>query len=745
MLDKIKKSLNLKIVVISGIAVLSVFVLFIIVSFFMFSRNFAEINDQLMSHAVGENIKVIDNITGTMEQKATDLAIAGSTFYNIKKSQPNLQYDELISKYLVKNFSSFDKAIGGGIWYDEGKFDPGKKYYGPYAYWEDDEVLFTWDLNTPEYDYLNQDWYTLALPVDWDRSSKRDKEYYWTEPYIDEAGSEALMITVDAFMHDENDDIIGISTVDWSIDYMLEVLSETKIMKNSNSILIHGDSNKIMSYTLDNDLVMKSTDEIAWLRDLDFSAEEVKNKIVNINNTDQVIYYTITETGFGYGVIIPYSQLYSRLYTMRTFIIILSLVLTLLIILVIFISVSRIIVKPLKSLIKQLSGFENNLSKRLEISNEDEIGITAGYFNSYISSLENIISMMKVSTEKSHKISNKLEDSSENSLEKLKLMMSNLEGIAKITEELDGEIESSKDESIYAEEFISNVANVIDEQTSAVTESSTAIEEMLASIRNIANITQEKYHVAETLEKTALEGEEEMKKTKEYIKKVADSANVILDMISVINGIAGQTDLLAMNAAIEAAHAGDSGRGFGVVADEIRKLAEETTINSKNISTSLKDVIQSIQQSESSTNRTSEIFTNMVGSIKEVSDSMIEMKNGMKEISIGSNQISQSLNNLVGITNEVDVSSKEVKEKIEAITNSISKITKISTNVRSDMNNNLGYLNNLNDTIKELSDIGKENNDGIIEIDKIVNKFVVNNKDTNPEKESNLDTPQLPS
>ena len=208
----------------------------------------------------------------------------------------------------------------------------------------------------------------------------------------------------------------------------------------------------------------------------------------------------------------------------------------------------------------------------------------------------------------------------------------------------------------------------LESQSAAINESSAAIEEMVANTRSVSTTLSKNAENVKDLQEASAIGHSGLAEVATDIKEIARESESLLEINSVMQSIASQTNLLSMNAAIEAAHAGESGRGFAVVADEIRKLAESSSKQSKTIGGVLKKIKGSIDKITKSTDNVMTKFEAIDGGVKTVAQQEHGILNAMEEQSSGSAQIMQAISHVNNITGQVKEDARRMVEAAAKLT-----------------------------------------------------------------------------
>lgn len=332
---------------------------------------------------------------------------------------------------------------------------------------------------------------------------------------------------------------------------------------------------------------------------------------------------------------------------------------------------------------------DGDLHRRLEPRGNNEITDISERFNEFADHLTTIIRGIAEAAGHNRDVSDRLQKHSERSLEAAERISERAGGMKEAMGSLNGLTERSRARMEEVTTQVDELKSAVEEQFAAVTQSTAAAEEMSASLDNVARITRDKTESSARLGETVREGSEKLAGTRELVSDVNGRIDDISSLLSIIQNVAARTNLLSMNAAIEAAHAGEAGRGFAVVAAEIRKLAEETTENSKSISDNIGVIIERIRSIAASGAETGVAFASVESEVAEVSDSFNEIAQSADELASGSAQIRTAMGSLkdtsvrvkdgaeasrsaaqeiVAALVEVDQRASEVLEGISAVT-----------------------------------------------------------------------------
>ncbi len=265
-------------------------------------------------------------------------------------------------------------------------------------------------------------------------------------------------------------------------------------------------------------------------------------------------------------------------------------------------------------------------------------------------------------------------------------------------------------------------------QVNAIEDSNKSFEEAADTLQYINTMAAERYKNAEEMHVLVDDGDEKISSTANMLNMITQQLAEIRDVVTIINNVANQTNLLSMNAAIESAHAGEAGRGFSVVAEEIRKLAEETAKNAKKI----KNVVNNIVSSVSEANKTSAEASNAFAKVSSHADQVI---NSLKEITERIDNIGSQMGNIRQKNTETAVAAEkitsfcgELAEKQQSVSADVDYMNNLFLETRKEINQIKKETGDIVNRIKVVSDSSRESYKNMTDLENILEQFKTNSE-----------------
>lgn len=327
---------------------------------------------------------------------------------------------------------------------------------------------------------------------------------------------------------------------------------------------------------------------------------------------------------------------------------------------------------PLKAISKKMAMGDLRINSTQSLT-RDITGELTNEINGLHTNLKDIVSLINISANETTDLHSSLIHKTKSSKDSTDLILSYVSRSNQDVRQLKESIESSGESIVSLDRGIAYLDNKIESQSTMVEQSTDSVKRIIKSINHINSVLTTKKQTADELANKSTEGKTHMDKNLTEVQKITKRLEDISNINLIIRNIVKQTNLLAMNASIEAAHAGSAGKGFAVVAQEIKKLAEKAAISSKDIGNVLTEITDDISKALDATESSSLKFSAITSGINEFSNDFVDVIQEINSLGINGSEILTAMDELKKITkivkdqsNMMKISTTEISENIQS-------------------------------------------------------------------------------
>ena len=473
------------------------------------------------------------------------------------------------------------------------------------------------------------------------------------------------------------------------------------------------------------------------------SNEEVLNEVYNgsglwigrakVNNIEHLCaYFALPNEGKAQAMYffgLPYNLILEEIYALVKSITLILCAIALLTVGMTAILIRSLVMRPIKAITLAVQNLnktdEADLTYTIEITRKDELGVICENINLFVENQHDIISRARQMCEDAISNGQALEGKAEHSQASIADILQSIKKIQNHIEDEAGARSDVRSVVELSEKGLLGLDKQIESEAAAIEESSASIEEMVGNIAQVSSSVDKMAQEYKALITLTNEGKAQQDNMAQEIQTMTAQSQHLAEANNVIAQIASQTNLLAMNAAIEAAHAGESGKGFAVVADEIRKLAESSSKQSRAIKAELGDISKVIASVAKAAKASIEYFAQITLKVSSTERLVQEIDSAMTEQNEGSKQVLEALRNITGASSEVSSTSKEVTENLNMVKSKLDNLDAIGASVGENIGGIVSDTGAITADVSETIDIAEDTNAGIGNIRQMLGKFKV--------------------
>lgn len=373
--------------------------------------------------------------------------------------------------------------------------------------------------------------------------------------------------------------------------------------------------------------------------------------------------------------------------------------------------------------IKTLSSGDADLTLRIPEKGNNEFSELGADVNAFIEILQTLVKKLNEAQLSLEQIGAELGVNSQETASATSEIMANISSVRMQAETQSTAVTETTTVLEQSGESVNELVELINNQVAGITQASAAIEQMIGNISAVSNSVNIMAQSFKVLDSNVNEGNFKLENVGNKVNQMADQSKMLLQANNMIAQVASQTNLLAMNAAIEAAHAGEAGKGFSVVADEIRKLAETSSVQSKNINTELKEISASIQDIVTLTGDARNSYSSIVSQLNSTDTIMEQIANAMAEQSLASTQILEALADMKGQSTSVNEKSKGLQRGIENVQNNMNVVAQVSDVILGSMDEMTAGSQEISTSSQSVSNLAQQTRDNIEIMDSLLKQF----------------------